>query len=102
MERLQEHALDATPSPFIRAEAAPENYIGDVMVHHTRVIRNGVDVTDSYVAAKLVAPPPYKPLAKVTKRAPQRAPFAHVHPHTGRNQPCGCGSGKKFKHCCKK
>lgn len=20
--------------------------------------------------------------------------------HTGRNEPCHCGSGKKFKHCC--
>ena len=22
------------------------------------------------------------------------------HPHVGRNDPCPCGSGKKFKHCC--
>ena len=24
----------------------------------------------------------------------------HVQQKVGRNQPCPCGSGKKFKHCC--
>ena len=23
-----------------------------------------------------------------------------VPPRVGRNEPCPCGSGKKFKHCC--
>lgn len=25
-----------------------------------------------------------------------------AHPKTGRNEPCPCGSGKKYKHCCLK
>ncbi len=25
---------------------------------------------------------------------------AHVHEHVGRNDPCPCGSGKKYKKCC--
>jgi SEC-C motif-containing protein len=37
---------------------------------YTRTVRNG--------------PPPAKPAA----------------PKVGRNEPCPCGSGKKFKHCC--
>lgn len=30
----------------------------------------------------------------------QRAPAAREVPKTGRNDPCPCGSGKKFKKCC--
>ena len=30
------------------------------------------------------------------------APFRREEPKVGRNQPCPCGSGKKFKHCCGK
>ena len=28
-----------------------------------------------------------------------RRPIARAHPKTGRNDPCRCGSGRKFKHC---
>jgi len=27
-------------------------------------------------------------------------PFTREQPKVGRNQPCPCGSGKKYKHCC--
>ena len=27
-------------------------------------------------------------------------PFKRSRPLPGRNDPCPCGSGKKFKHCC--
>lgn len=27
-------------------------------------------------------------------------PFQHDQPKVGRNDPCPCGSGKKYKHCC--
>jgi SEC-C motif-containing protein len=33
-------------------------------------------------------------------RAVKPAPFAHDKPQAGRNDPCPCGSGKKFKKCC--
>jgi SEC-C motif-containing protein len=32
-------------------------------------------------------------------RAPQ-APVVRAEPKVGRNDPCSCGSGKKFKKCC--
>jgi hypothetical protein len=38
-----------------------------------------------------------------TKLAGGRGPVSAAAPparHIGRNQPCPCGSGKKFKHCC--
>jgi hypothetical protein len=28
------------------------------------------------------------------------APFVRTDPKTGRNDPCPCGSGKKYKKCC--
>jgi hypothetical protein len=33
---------------------------------------------------------------------PKGTPFQHVAEKTGRNDPCPCGSGKKFKKCCGK
>jgi len=37
--------------------------------------------------------------AAARKAAPKPAP-PPAAPHTGRNAPCPCGSGKKFKRCC--
>jgi SEC-C motif len=41
-------------------------------------------------------PAPVLPMASLAPRAPVR----HSEPKIGRNDPCGCGSGKKFKKCC--
>jgi tetratricopeptide (TPR) repeat protein len=30
----------------------------------------------------------------------QEQPFRRAQPKVGRNDPCPCGSGKKYKHCC--
>lgn len=38
-------------------------------------------------------------LARRSERAP-RTNFRHSEPKVGRNAPCPCGSGKKFKKCC--
>ncbi len=43
---------------------------------------------------KLTAPTSFK------SAAPVRAPVKHTVPKVGRNDPCPCGSGKKFKKCC--
>lgn len=32
--------------------------------------------------------------------APVSQPVRHIEPRVGRNDPCPCGSGKKFKKCC--
>jgi len=31
--------------------------------------------------------------------APAAAPFVRAMPKVGRNEPCPCGSGRKYKHC---
>jgi preprotein translocase subunit SecA len=30
---------------------------------------------------------------------PEAATIVRSHPKVGRNDPCPCGSGKKYKHC---
>jgi hypothetical protein len=49
--------------------------------------------------------PPPRPAAKLPppRIAPPSEPFPPPEPtarHVGRNEPCPCGSGKKFKKCC--
>jgi hypothetical protein len=36
----------------------------------------------------------------VEKEAPKPKPVQAVSQKVGRNDPCPCGSGKKYKHCC--
>ena len=43
------------------------------------------------------APPP--PPAAGGQPQAEAAPFVRGQPKVGRNQPCPCGSGKKYKHC---
>jgi uncharacterized protein YecA (UPF0149 family) len=31
---------------------------------------------------------------------PRPAPRPQAHPRIGRNDPCPCGSGRKYKKCC--
>ena len=33
---------------------------------------------------------------------PPRTPFVRATPKIGRNEPCPCGSGRKYKKCCGK
>jgi len=37
---------------------------------------------------------------RVDQVSSAREPFQHSTPRPGRNDPCPCGSGKKFKKCC--
>lgn len=32
----------------------------------------------------------------------KKVPYVRETPKIGRNEPCTCGSGKKYKHCCGK
>ncbi len=36
----------------------------------------------------------------VDAETPQTEPIRHEGPKVGRNDPCPCGSGKKYKRCC--
>jgi preprotein translocase subunit SecA len=47
-------------------------------------------------AAAAVAPPPPEPERPAVMNV---TPFERSLPKVGRNEPCPCGSGKKYKHC---
>jgi preprotein translocase subunit SecA len=42
---------------------------------------------------------PDNPLADHGARGPENVPYVRKHRKVGRNEPCPCGSGKKFKQC---
>ena len=45
----------------------------------------------------------YNPDAEEPQETPKALPpIVRDHPKVGRNEPCPCGSGKKFKNCCGK
>jgi preprotein translocase subunit SecA len=66
------------------------------------------DVAHTVFHVNIVRQEPQKetasPMAKMAKPAPVRqAPRqAGSGQKVGRNDPCPCGSGKKYKHCCGK
>ena len=37
---------------------------------------------------------------QIPKREHKQDPVKRDAPKVGRNDPCPCGSGKKYKHCC--
>ncbi|MGB5441507.1 MAG: SEC-C metal-binding domain-containing protein, partial [Gammaproteobacteria bacterium] len=39
-------------------------------------------------------------LARRSEEAPPAKPQRRLEPRVGRNDPCPCGSGKKYKKCC--
>jgi preprotein translocase subunit SecA len=48
-------------------------------------------------AAAAAVPPPE--LSQAPEEAEPAAPFVRGERKVGRNEPCPCGSGRKFKHC---
>ena len=44
------------------------------------------------------SPDPLSTLSDLEELIPET--FRYSSPKTGRNQPCPCGSGRKFKFCC--
>jgi hypothetical protein len=54
-----------------------------------------------YLAAKRRGIDPLaRPARKPESLPPKLTPVEHDEPRVGRNDPCPCGSGKKFKKCC--
>jgi preprotein translocase subunit SecA len=43
--------------------------------------------------------PAAAPSAVETPAGPRTTPFVRGERKVGRNEPCPCGSGRKFKHC---
>ena len=65
------------------------------------------DAISPIQSAPAEAPSPFDPTAvsgnvmemEPRARAESAAPFVRAVPKVGRNEPCPCGSGRKYKHC---
>jgi len=57
------------------------------------------DVARLIYHAEVVRQPAPRPMREV-REAGGRRPVATAKEKVGRNDPCPCGSGKKYKHCC--
>ncbi|UEX76835.1 SEC-C metal-binding domain-containing protein [Spiribacter halobius] len=44
--------------------------------------------------------PSLHPMQRPAKSRIHPVTYVREHPKVGRNQPCPCGSGRKFKRCC--
>ena len=53
-------------------------------------------------ADNVLQPGTPQPQAAPPVQAPKPKPFKRTKKKPGRNEPCPCGSGKKYKHCCGK
>jgi uncharacterized protein len=42
----------------------------------------------------------FEPHRRSLTRHPLQVPRRREGPKIGRNEPCPCGSGRKYKHCC--
>ncbi len=64
--------------------------------------RAGVDTTDQEAMLKYMTEQTEKARARLAEgaSAPPPIPIVEHSPKTGRNDPCPCGSGKKYKKCC--
>ncbi|MBR5550114.1 MAG: SEC-C domain-containing protein, partial [Kiritimatiellae bacterium] len=58
--------------------------------------RTGASKTIGDVFASMMS----RPQAAAVPQGPAVAAPSRVQPVVGRNDPCPCGSGKKFKKCC--
>lgn len=61
--------------------------------------RTGEIFTGSELA-KAFGDPERKPFMKKFGIPPTARQVGRRPPRVGRNEPCPCGSGRKFKHCC--
>jgi hypothetical protein len=76
----------------------PENY-GMAKSIFMAGERAGYDMTSPGGISQFMAA--YNQLLQPEDPAPARSTIVTEHPKIGRNDPCPCGSGKKYKKCCR-
>jgi hypothetical protein len=80
------HSFSFFVLPWVAKLASPEElYLPEELEQAMRHVLKRDSMADAY--------------ARQSKRAPVM-PETRTAPKTGRNEPCSCGSGKKYKKCC--
>jgi len=69
---------------------------------HDRYVRSAIDEMKSWAwdTRSRPVPPPHADPYVNRYGEPAQTPMVHAAPKVGRNDPCPCGSGKKYKKCC--
>src|SRR5262245_50200426 len=105
---LGEILAERLPAHFGKRDALAEQ-VEDVLAAYLAFLGETAVVLHAFELARALAEHAPAFRARVASgelagRAPQKkaAPFVHRAEKTGRNDPCPCGSGKKFKQCCMK
>ena len=100
IQALQHILTDPKTSPSVRLKAALAVIAAAITPPPAHNVHNPAQ-------SEIAAPPEVRPAAPAPKSAPplpqlhnlaQSKPKVLAKP--GRNQPCHCGSGKKYKRCC--
>jgi uncharacterized protein len=102
-DRILHEAAAGHPMTGVGKEYTPFGDVVEELADWT--ICDDSDETDREVAAiaeTLRHPEPrhFPELALAHFGVPQPEAFTNPYRYTGRNDPCPCGSGKKFKRCC--
>jgi preprotein translocase subunit SecA len=96
-EALMDGMERAAVNLFFRAELAPPPPVAAPAISKMETQKREVSAYDAAEAGPMEggggAPPPGAPEAG-------RRPVQREEPKVGRNDPCPCGSGKKYKRCC--
>ena len=66
------------------------------------VLPPGLEITQEPVAVPGGAPGELPEMAVPEQEVPIQFTYRREEPKIGRNDPCPCGSGKKYKNCCGK
>jgi uncharacterized protein YecA (UPF0149 family) len=105
-EDLEQILVERLPAHFGKRDALAEA-VEDVLTAYLAFLGEQAVVLHAFELARALSEHAQAFRTKVASgelagRAPQRkvAPFVHQAEKTGRNDPCPCGSGKKFKQCC--
>ena len=79
-------------------ETAPQADVRNVEFRHAELDEAAFAELADEAADASATTPGTTPAAAPARPAPAATP-AHAAPKAGRNDPCPCGSGKKYKHC---
>jgi len=99
-KRLLDEADDETQTTMIFLMAIQEIYIG-----HSKFTDEEIDEIDREapdLIPNCVATILYQSRPDLSRPDPANTPEApfRAGPRPGRNDPCSCGSGRKYKQCC--
>ncbi len=93
MNAIQEDAVKALFRVRVQSEEGPRQQAGVDLLSRATAFHGGTEDGS--------APATVRPRGR-RRRQPAPVQQRRVTQRVGRNDPCPCGSGKKYKHCCGK